>query len=341
MISTADLQGLKPLASAIPQVTAEWSKGDLLNALKVRWGFGRNNSKVAPGLYKIGAPNKESDVFVSANYRLSFDVLRRHLAGFDAWIMVLDTKGVNVWCAAGKGTFGTETLVKSIRETALASIVSHRRLIVPQLGAVGVAAHKVKEQTGFRVVYGPVRAADIAEFVKAGYKATPEMRRVFFPLAERAKLVPVDLVQGRYKLLGVLLAFFVLSGLDRTGFLFSKMVQSFWFPAANVLTGYIAGLVFTPLLLPFIPGRAFALKGAIVGLLSVATLNFLFDEPILVRVALGLFAIAIASFSAMNFTGSSTYTSLSGVKLEMKWAIPFQIAFAVTGLLLFILLKLM
>jgi len=66
----------------------------------------RMSYAISPGLYAVGNPTKESDVFVSANYKLSFDVLRRELKGFNAWILVLDTKGINVWCAAGKGTFG-------------------------------------------------------------------------------------------------------------------------------------------------------------------------------------------------------------------------------------------
>ena len=40
---------------------------------------------------------------------------------------------------------------------------------------------------------------------------------------------------------------------------------------------------------------------------------------------------AVASFVAMNFTGASTYTSLSGVRREMRVALPVQIACAVVG----------
>ena len=47
---------------------------------------------VAPGLYAVGAPDRESDVLVTANYKLSFDTLRRELKGFNAWVLVLDTK---------------------------------------------------------------------------------------------------------------------------------------------------------------------------------------------------------------------------------------------------------
>jgi acetyl-CoA decarbonylase/synthase complex subunit gamma len=40
---------------------------------------------------------------------------------------------------------------------------------------------------------------------------------------------------------------------------------------------------------------------------------------------------AVSAFTAMNFTGSTTYTSLSGVKLEMRYAMPAQIAAGVIG----------
>ena len=41
---------------------------------------------------------------------------------------------------------------------------------------------------------------------------------------------------------------------------------------------------------------------------------------------------AVASFLAMNFTGASTYTSLSGVRREMRIAVPLQIVGAAAGL---------
>jgi len=337
-MNSIDFSAIKPFTATIP--ASKWTKSDLLNAVKVRWGIGRNNSKVTPGLYKIGNPDSQSDVFVSANYKLSFDLLRKNLDSFNAWILVIDTKGVNVWCAAGKGNFGTDNLVGSINRTSLKDIVKHRRLIVPQLAATGVAAFKVKEQAGFRVIFGPIHAADIHEFVKAGYKATAEMRKINFPFYERAKLIPVDLLYGKYKLLAALFIVFLLSGLDRTGFLFTKMIHTSGLPMLSVLVGYLAGIVITPLLLPVIPFRAFSVKGALCGFIFISLLNMFFTVPILEIISTGLIGIATASFVAMNFTGSSTYTSLSGVKIEMKWSIPVQIALVISGLLLFVIFKL-
>ena len=164
---------------------------DRLGAWKARWGIGRMSYVVQPGLYAVGSPTSESLVFVSANYKMSFDRLRSQLTGRDGWIMVLDTEGINVWCAAGKGTFGTDEIVKRAEATRLAEVVSHRTLVLPQLGA-----HEVKRRTGCRVVYGPVRAQDLPAFLDAGMKATPEMRRVRFPIRDRIVLVPVELVMS-------------------------------------------------------------------------------------------------------------------------------------------------
>ncbi len=340
MVPIIDYKLLKPLTAEIPVVSSTWSRSDRWSAVKVRWGIGRNNSAVKPGLYKIGNPGSQSDVLVTSNYKLTFDTLRKNLGPMSAWILVLDTKGVNVWCAAGKGTFGTDNLVKSITNSSLKDIVKHRTVIVPQLGAVGVAAHKVKEKTGFRVVFGPVRAADIRAFVEAGYKASPEMRKISFPMKERAKLIPVDLLYSKYKLLAVLFALFLFSGLDRQGFLFSKMAETSLYPLLSLIAAYLSGIVIAPLLLPFIPFRAFALKGAFWGVASSFFVGLLFDVPLSEKISMGLMGTTVASFMTMNFTGSSTFTSLSGVKREMKLALPLQIIFAAAGFLLFIISKL-
>ena len=174
--------------------------------------------KVEPGIYAVNNPNADSVVLVSANYKLSFDVLRSQLDGLDAWILVLDTKGINVWCAAGKGTFGTCELVNRIEASGLANIVSHRNLIVPQLGAVGVSAHEVRKQSGFSVIYGPVRASDIKAFLNAGMKATEDMRQVRFSFYDRLVLTPVEFVNNLKYLLLAIIVFFILSGLHARSF---------------------------------------------------------------------------------------------------------------------------
>lgn len=320
----------------IPQVPTTLSKSDKWGNLKVRLAINRMKYKVEPGLYAVGNPDSDSTVLVTANYKLSFDTLRKELTGMDAWILVLDTKGINVWCAAGKGTFGTDELVHRIEVTGLKEIVNHHRLIVPQLGATGVAAHKVKKRSGFSVIYGPVRAADIPAFFESGMQTTPEMRRVTFSISDRLRVIPVEVMVGGVKLFVVMAAFLLLSGLNRSGYSFHLDIGIA--SVLNLLMAYVAGTILAPLLLPWLPGRSFSLKGAEIGIIVfiVSYLSNLAGSHIVQIIAWLLLIPALSSFLAMNYTGASTYTSLSGVKKEMRTAVPLQIAAAVMGIGLWI-----
>ncbi|HUU44158.1 MAG TPA: mercury methylation corrinoid protein HgcA [Acidobacteriota bacterium] len=327
---------------SVPVVDTSLRWSDRLGSWKVRWGIGRSRYRIAPGLYAVGQPTPESHVFVTANFKMSFDRLRSQLGGIDAWILVLDTKGINVWCAAGKGTFGTDEIVARIAATRLNEIVSHRRLILPQLGAPGVSAHEVKARSSFHVVYGPVRAADIPAFLAARMTATAEMRQVRFAFRDRAVLIPVELVgTARYALL-IAVALFLLSGFGPGVYAWERAVAWGIPSAALWLIACAAGAILPPALLPWLPGRAFSLKGGLLGIVvGLGALWLIFPSLVTSRGYLAalpwLFWFpAVISFIAMNFTGSSTYTSLSGVRKEMRVAVPVQIALTALGLILWL-----
>jgi hypothetical protein len=280
-----------------------------------RLGWKRGEHRVEPGLYALGNPGPDSPVFVSANYTLSFDALRSSLEGVDGYILVLDTQGINVWCAAGKGTFGTDEIVRRIMITRLGDVVQHRKLILPQLGAPGVAAHEVKKRSGFLVEYGPVRAADLPEFLKT-HKATPEMRRVEFPLRHRLVLIPVDIVQTFLPTLLAAVVFYFLGS---------------WVSSLAALAAVYAGIILFPVLLPWLPTHNFSTKGFILGGLVALpfAVSVLLRHPDwtwyrqLGQAMEFLLAMpAVTAFIALNFTGSSTFTSRSGVKREMFASIP-------------------
>lgn len=328
--------------AVVPLISARLNINDFLGAVMVRWGINRDKYRVNPGLYAIGTPDADCDVFVTANYKLSFDALRKSLAGMNGWILVLDTKGVNVWCAAGKGIFGTKELVSRIKLTSLDKIVNHKRLILPQLGATGVAAHKVKEETGFNVHYGPVRATDIKRFIDDGYRADKKMRKVTFGFKDRIKLIPNDFMYGKYYLLGAMAVLFIISGIAASGLSYRNFSGDGGPAILNIFLAYVAGIVITPIALPVLPVRQFSQKGFISGALifSVLTLLKFTGDNIFEIVSWFLIITTISSFLAMNFTGSSTYTSLSGVKKEMKFSVPFQIGFAVVGIILQVIGKL-
>lgn len=320
----------------VPQVKTTLDRTDQMGALASRLGIGRDDYTIAPGLYAVGRPGEESPVLVSANYKLSFDTLRKSLKTVDVWVLVIDTRGINVWCAAGKQLFSTDELVQRIRRTQLEKMVTHRQLILPQLGATGVSAPKVKKASGFDVVWGPVRAEDIEAYLRQDKQADLNMRRVTFSLSERVVLIPVEISQAIKPTIGFIIAIFLLSGIGSEIF----SLQSAWQRGSMAFTAYIAGLlagaVATPVLLPWIPVRSFASKGALAGLgLGLIIIAVYWNgSHLLGLTAMLLLTISVSSYVAMNFTGATPFTSPSGVEKEMRRAIPLQLAAAVFAIVL-------
>jgi hypothetical protein len=306
------------------------SAADRIDHLLARWGVNRMGHRVAPGLYRIGDPSPDSPVLVSANYTLSFDAVRSALAGFDGYILVLDTKGINVWCAAGEGTFGTDELVRRIEQTGLSSVVRHRTLVLPQLGAPGIAAHEVRRRSGFTVEYGPVRARDLPEYLKS-HTATPGMRRVQFTFKDRIVLTPVEFVHVALPTFVAAIVLYFLAG-----------------PIAAIaaIAAVLAGTVLFPAVLPFIPTRDFSTKGLILGLIvalpfaisSAGNPTLVFPANVIGALIALLLMPVVTAYLALNFTGCTTFTSRSGVRTEIFRYVPAMVVMAVAGSALFILL---
>jgi hypothetical protein len=311
----------------VPRVATRLARRDITGGWKVRWDIGRMRYTVIPGLYAVGSPGRESPVLVTANYKLTFDAVRRELAGIDAWILVLDTRGINVWCAAGKGTFGTEELVARVARVRLSEVVSHRTLILPQLGATGVSAPAVLRATGWRVKYGPVLARDLPAYLAAGQRKDPAMRSVPFRLADRMAIAPAELAHAWPFLLGILVATVLL------GIPFDAAFTGRWLSLFIPLAGAVlVGTLLFPALLPYVPFRAFALKGALLGAAWGAASACVVQASAAGAAALVLLSTPLVSFAAMNFTGSSTFTCQPGAALEVKRGTIPMAASALLGL---------
>ena len=325
------------------RVSSTWSRDDRWGMVRSRTTAFRMRYAVEPGLYAVGDPGPSSDVFVTANYKLSFDILRRALAGIHAWILVLDTKSINVWCAAGKGTFGTDELIQRIAATGLEKIVSHRSVIVPQLGAVGVQASEVGKRSGFQVRFGPVDARDIPAYVRAGYEKTGAMRTVQFPLLDRLVLTPMEINPAVKKYPWFAGAVLLLFGLQPSGILFASAWHGGLPFLLLGLLAVFAGAFATPVLLPFVPFRSFALKGLVMGFLAMAAAapvlgDALHDSTLLLAAAWILFP-ALSSYIALQFTGSTTYTGMTGVQKELRIGIPGYFASVAASIVLVVIFK--
>ena len=186
------------------------------------------------------------------------------------------------------------------------------------------------------MIYGPIRATDLREFIAADMQATDAMRQVSFPLWERLILTPVEVTILYKQILIAMLLLFILSGIGADIFSFTAAWHRGIAAVVAGLTGVITGCVLTPVLLPWLPTRAFAAKGALLGLItaSVLALGPYQETGTSALICLYLLVIAVSSYTAMNFTGSTPFTSPSGVEKEMRIAIPCQaLALLLAGLL--------
>ena len=282
-----------------------------------------------PGIYAVGSPDAQAPVVVTANYKMTYDLVRSTLRGRNIWILVLETYGINVWCAAGKGSFGTSELIGRIESANLQELVDHQTIILPILGAPGVAAHAVTRKTGFRVRYAAIDIADLPDYLDNGLVTTPEMKKLSFSLRQRLALIPVELVHSlQFSLPASMVTFLV-------GWWFRG--ASFGLAAAAALCGAVlTGTVLLPILLPWLPGASFAFKGMLLGLLGSACWTWAmwpgFSPAAIAAAVLAL--TSISSFYAMNFTGSTPFTSRSGVRKEMNSALPLMLAALLAAALL-------
>jgi hypothetical protein len=302
----------------VPRVKTDLDLRDHLGTIAVRWAINRKSYKIAPGLYAVGTPDQNAPVLVTANYKLTFDVLRRQIGALNVWILVLDTRGINVWCAAGKDLFSTAEVI--------------HRVQLPQLAATGVSAQQVKKGSGFKVVWGPIRASDIKSFLENGLKADETMRRVTFAFMERMAVVPVEFSHLLKPTLWMLGGIFLLSGIDANLFSLAAVWPRGLMATLAYAAGILAGAVIAPALLPWIPGRSFALKGFITGICCGIGVMLIFHPKLQLwdSLAVMLCTATISSYLSMNFTGSTPFTSPSGVEKEMRKAIPLQ---ALAGLI--------
>lgn len=144
--------------------------------------------RAATGLLRLGAPGADSPVLVTGNYTLTVRRLREALRGQDAWLLCANSKGINVWCAAGGGHLTHHDIISVVRTSKIAERVDHRELILPQLCATGVERRKITEATGWSTRWGPARLEDLAPFLRRGRRVVKKERFMTFPLWERMEM---------------------------------------------------------------------------------------------------------------------------------------------------------
>ena len=279
--------------------------------------------KVEPGLYRIGEPDRRSPVLVTGNFDLTVRRVVRALDGkVDCWLLVADSSGINVWCAAGGGYFTADKVIAAVRASGVEQIVDHHALILPQLCANGVDGWRIRHELGWGVHWGPVRATDIPAYLAVGGRKTDAMRWVTFPL------------KSRLEMLSVTLGFYGLLILVPVALLWQHM---FW-PISISLIGLS---LFYAVTMPWLPGRDGLAKSvplaviALVGLYAYSTVFARLPPRQLFNWTLGLIGLSV--FTGAELQGMSplmrseqanwTWEAVIGAVLAgIYWLVPRLVA---------------
>ena len=168
------------------------------------------------------------------------------------------------------------------------------------------------------------------------------MRTVTFTLTERVVLIPIEVVVIIKKSILPITVVAVAMGLQLQGIMFGQMVHLTTPLLIGLGIGIFSGTVLHPMVMPFLIVRSFAVQGFMLGLISSLVVHFtgiLSGVDLFGKIAVYLLIVALSSYQAFNFTGSTPIANKSGVKREFKIAIPLYIGTAIVTAVLAILYK--
>lgn len=244
-----------------------------------------------PGLRRCGNPGKNSPVFLTTNFDLTLRRVMKALKGQDCYLLAVNTKGINAWCSAKGGNFTAHQVISAIKLSNITDLVDHRRLILPQLCACGVDPEEVKNNTGWEVIFGPVHAWSLPQYIKNGFSKTEEMATVQTRLRDRLEvavcwswmisllcLVPAIFFFGEFLILLLILIW------GMTFFIFS--------------------------LWHYLPGRLGIVKGLFAGVVFMVTISAYmllvkdFSPQQIFKLNVGIFLISV--FIGIDSAGATT-----------------------------------
>ena len=144
---------------------------------------------VVPGLRKIGTPGRDSPVIVTGNFHLTVRRVERALKFQSCYLLVVPSKGINVWCASAGGEMNTHSIITALKTSGIDRLVDHRVLVLPQLSAPGIDTKQLKKVSGWQGRWGPVYASSLPMHLAKGHTKTQKQCKVRFDLPFRLEML--------------------------------------------------------------------------------------------------------------------------------------------------------
>jgi acetyl-CoA decarbonylase/synthase complex subunit gamma len=154
-------------------VFPDFNKAQLAGLMALRQNIFTDPQKpiqVEPKVYAIGEPGKDSPVFVTTNFSLTYFIVSGEIenSGLNAWLVIPECEGMSVLTAWAAGKFSGATIGKFCKEIKLDELVNTREIVIP--GYVAQISGELEENMpGWKVIVGTQEASDIEGFVKAKF----------------------------------------------------------------------------------------------------------------------------------------------------------------------------
>lgn len=280
-----------------------------------------DNVPIEPGIYQSGNPGKKSPIIVTANYYYTYVKVMGNLKETDAWVLCVDTNGINVWCAARGGDFGNEQLLEAINATNIQDLTNSRTLILPQLAAGGVALPRLPEEPEdfpFSIEYGPIWSKYLKEYLKkeSGRRKTPEMKRAKFTISHRirAGVTHTTFLFRKIFAKPLIVIFLALLLID-----YFNIVNRLWWMGDLILWLLIPNLLIA-IIYPLSQfTKKFIFKGNLFGTINIFLLGFIswvIHGSLLYSTLNFILFFWIGFFSTMSFSGYTMSTNPRKIQEE-------------------------
>ena len=260
------------MTPAFFRIRGDWAAADHRAALRCRLGLLNGSSRVPAGLYALGNPGAESPVLLAVSYRISFDLLRRHCAGRDAWIVVADTGTLDPGAARAAGRLGTAEVAQALASSRVAELVTRRELVLPWEVAADIDTARLATHACFRAVKGPRRTRDLPHFLDSGLRLDPSMEEPTFTAGERLAVVPTIFARSLKPFPAFAFAALIYAGLGPEGVSVTRALSGGWQLLLLGFVSLVCGSVLAPLVPPAAPRPPYSVRGWVLGIAATAVL---------------------------------------------------------------------
>lgn len=286
---------------------------------------------IEPGLYYIGDTyDVNTPMLVTCNYHMTVFLLYRILKKRNVRILVIDTKGINVWCSSGKGQFSAKEIFRQLDKYPPEMLNSGGKLeiILPKLSLSGVSLAALKERLIVPKI-GPIYAHDIPAYLDDLPLKNRIKDKFKFTLKDRVFTLIPSVAQFLVNSVPIAAALFIIN--------FFFKIQFHW----HVIAISTLFAILYILLFPLLPTKTFSIKAIVLSLLFSAgyTAYFMFTGKALLSLTYFLYittTFAYGIFFALYYTGSTGVSNYSLVKKEMIRYLPVTFLFFVASLVLVI-----